>query len=149
MVAIKKHRGDFKSSSKYVLVKMIRFMNNNNNKQSLFYNRETNSAAFCVICVFQTPLPFYATQIINRLSIIQWAQPIMKNFSQWGNPYTPYCFSIVESLLLKPYLFSILCKEYGRSIYYIFGYFSIYISFYLSFYLCIYISSFDIYLSLF
>ena len=31
-----------------------------------FYNREANSAALCnIVNVFQTPLPFFATEIIN------------------------------------------------------------------------------------
>ena len=47
--------------------------------------------------------PFPPMQLKHlTLFLIHGSQPIMKkgrNFSQWGNPYTPYCFSCVESLL--------------------------------------------------
>ena len=56
-----------------------------NIKQKMFHNRETNSAVFfCnTVSVFQTPLPFYATQIINPF-LNQGSQLIMikgSNFS--------------------------------------------------------------------
>ena len=48
--------------------------------------------------------PFPPMQLKHlTLFLIHGSQPIMKkgrNFSQWGNPYTPYCFSCVESLFL-------------------------------------------------
>ena len=66
-----------------------------NNTQKRFYNRET----FCVIhqMSYQTPLPFYATQIINHF-----LNSMNKgwNFTQPLHPDTPYCFSSVESLFL-------------------------------------------------
>ena len=49
--------------------------------------------------VYQIPLPFYATKIISFFlnSIISANQK--KRLGIGANPYTPYCFSSVESLL--------------------------------------------------
>ena len=54
---------------------------------------------------YPTPLPFYATQIIDPFlnSIISANHEKGEEFEPMGNPYTPYCFSRVESLLLKLY----------------------------------------------
>ena len=57
------------------------------------------------------PLPFYVTQIINPFlnSIIQsWKR---ENLSQLWNPYTPYCFSSVESLLVEPLTSPLWCRD--------------------------------------
>ena len=76
-----------------------------------FYNRETNTAAFCVIreCPSNTLL-FYTTKIIKHF-LIQSSRPIMKkgrNFSLWWYPYNPYCFSSLESLLISGgYIFNV------------------------------------------
>ena len=42
------------------------------NRQNRFYNRSTNSAAFCALyseCLYITPLPFYATKIFKTFLI--------------------------------------------------------------------------------
>ena len=56
-----------------------------------FYNRETNSAAFCVIqqISFNFPFPSMQFKLLN-LFLIQWVQPIMKrgrNFDPLWNLY--------------------------------------------------------------
>ena len=54
--------------------------------------------------VFQTPIPFYATQIINPFLnslIISLIMIKERDFSQSWNPYTLYCSSSVKSLLVE------------------------------------------------
>ena len=77
-------------------------------KQKNFYNRETNSAAFCVVLqmFIKTPFPSMKFKQLTHF-LIQSSQPIEKsNFSQWWNlmKLGPYCFSRVESLFLEPFI---------------------------------------------
>ena len=77
------------------------------------YNRGRNISVFCVIqqMSLKPPFPYMQLKWLT-LFLIQLSQPIMKkgrNFSQSWNPYTPYCFSSVKSLLLlllQSYIFT-------------------------------------------
>ena len=84
------------------------------------FKRFFNSAAFCVIHQMSINLPFPSIQIKwSNLFLIISLQPIKKNGREfqpmhWWNPYTPYRFSSVDSLLWIHFVVTIydICTKY-------------------------------------
>ena len=64
------------------------------NKRYFIVEKQTARHFVQYLNFFQTHLPLYVTQIINPL-LIQWSK------LQWWNPYIPYCFTSVKSLLFQ------------------------------------------------
>ena len=89
------------NGTNYLLMRAICFHIDGLKKR--FYTREANNALDCAI---QKCPPFPSMELKKlTLFFVQRYQPIMikwRDFSQSWYPYTPYCFSIVESLLSYP-----------------------------------------------